>query len=125
MKKVLEPVCEKCAVRNKRKCTGRYQKIDVDGLPSIEPLSLNDDQINCHTKLVKVVQGEVFINYDCEYSIGSLDRLTKKKFTEFLVHLSEKDWFTMFIMRIVIIRIFELKKWKNKRLTFDISPIIT
>jgi len=124
MKKILETVCKKCAVRNKHKCVGRYEKLDIDGLPPFEPFSSIDTDDDCPAKLVTVENGEVFINYDCEYSIGLLNRLTKKKFTEFLIHLSEKDWFSMSILRIVIVRVFELKKWKDRHLTFDLSPMI-
>ena len=125
MKKQLIAECKRCAVRIKHKCVGQYQAIERDGLPSIEPL-LPSDAVEeyCPQNLVSVTNGEVFINYDCEYSIGLLNRLTKKKFTEFLIHLSEKDWFSMFILRIVIVRVFELKKWKDRHLTFDLSSMI-
>ena len=126
MKKQLIAECKRCNLRLKRKCVGQYQAIERDGLPSIEPLLQSDAGVkDCPQKLVTVTNGEVFINYDCEYSIGFLNRLTKKTFAEFLVHMSEKYWFSMFVARIVINRVFELKKWRDYHLTLNIKPIIT
>lgn len=123
--------CAKCWCFKQKRCDGRYhnvEKIAVGNGEFVESSLINFAEFDgrfpgdaeCAERLITVEDGCICINYDGPYSVRPLATFTKKDMAEFVVHLMEKTWFSIFLLRVFVRRVFALKKW-TPTLELDVS----
>ena len=114
--------CENCWCFGQKQCTGRYhnvEKIKTENGSVIESSSFSLDDLNdgwpgdeeCSKRLVTVEDGCICLNYAYQYPVRPLSTFTKKEMAEFMVHLMEKSWYSIFLQRVFVRRVFDLKEW--------------
>ena len=119
-------LCEECAscwCMKQKRCTGRYHNVEEIVTESGEviessSMTLSDfdgrmpGDSECSNLLVSVEDdGVLYINYAYQYSVRPLETFTKKDMAEFVVHLMSKTWFSIFLLRVFVRRVFALKGW--------------
>ena len=129
-------LCKECAAcwcfRQKR-CDGRYHNVErivTEGGEVVESAmtTLADfdgrfrypGDAECAERLVTVEDGCICVNYAYDYPVRPLATFTKKEMAFFVVHLMEKTWFSIFLLRVFVRRVFALKKW-TPTLELDVS----
>ncbi|MDO4802666.1 MAG: hypothetical protein Q4A15_10930 [Prevotellaceae bacterium] len=129
-------LCRECAAcwcyANKR-CDGRYHNVEEITTENGEvfessKMSLADldsgfpGDKECERQLVTVEDGCICLNYAYQYPVRPLATFTKSEMAEFMTHLMEKTWYTMFLQRVFVRRVFVLKGWV-KNITLDVSKM--
>ena len=133
-KRKLYEECLSCWCKERGRCAGRYHNVDeiaTDSGAVIESstVTLSDfdgrypGDAECSKLLVSVEEdGVLYINYAYQYPVRPLATFNKKDMADFVVHLMEKTWFSIFLLRVLIRRIFALKGW-TPTLEIDTSRI--
>lgn len=124
--------CASCWCMEQKKCAGRYHDVEeivTESGAVIESSSITlsdfDGKIpgdaECSKLLVSVENdGCLYINYAYQYPVRPLETFTKKEMAEFVVHLMSKTWFSIFLLRVFVRRVFALKGW-TPSLEIDVS----
>lgn len=123
--------CAKCWCFKQKRCDGRYHNVERIVTPSgevIESSSIKASEFDgripgdseCAKRLISVDDGCICINYAYQYPVRPLATFTKEEMAGFVVHLMEKTWFSIFLLRVFVRRVFALKKW-TPTLELDVS----
>ena len=126
--------CEECAACwcfQQKRCDGRYHNVEeivTESGAVIESSSMTladfdgrmPSDAECAERLVSVEDGCIHINYAYQYPVRPLATFTKKEMAEFVVHLMSKTWFSIFLLRVFVRRVFALKGW-TPSLEIDVS----
>lgn len=131
--KKLYSECKNCWCFKTKRCEGRYhmvEEITIDAGSVIESSSLSLDDmergwpgdIACSNQLVTIEDGCICLNYAYRYQIRPLLSFTKKEMADFMVHLMEKTWYSIFLQRVFVRRVFELMGWSST-IELDISQM--
>lgn len=129
--KELRNECAKCWCFKQKRCDGRYhnvKKIVTQNGEVIESHSMTLADLGrhflgdseCAKRLITVEDGCICINYAYQYPVRPLDTFTKEEMAFFVIHLMEKTWFSIFLLRVFVRRVFSLKKW-SPSLELDVS----
>lgn len=123
--------CANCWCFKNKRCDGRYhnvEEIKAEDGSIIESSSFSLGDMNCEwpgdgecaKRLVTVEDGCIYLNYAYQYPIRMLSTFTKNEMAEFMVHLAGKPWYSIFLQRVFVRRVFELKGW-SPTIELDIS----
>ena len=123
--------CASCWCKKQKRCDGRSHNVEeiiTDSGEVIESSSMTLSDFDgrlpgdaeCSELLVSVEDaGGLYINYAYQYPVRPLATFTKKDMAEFVVHLMSKTWFSLFLLRVFVRRVFALKGWTP---TLEIDP---
>lgn len=120
----LDDKCAQCWCFKQRRCAGCYDEVAEGRAESgdvIEafPLSSGCDDsrspgdMECAEQLVTVDDGFICINYNVQNQVFKLDTLTKEEMAEMMYHLREKPWYSIFLEKVFVHRVFNLKGWTS------------
>ena len=127
----LHDECADCWCFQQKQCDGRHhnvEKIITEDDEVVESSSMTLAEFDgrfpgdaeCAERLVSVEDGCIYINYAYQYPVRPLATFAKKEMAFFVIHLMEKTWFSIFLLRVFVRRVFALKKWEPT-LELDIS----
>ena len=103
--------CANCWCFKQKRCDGRYQGAEeiTNFLDDMKRGWPGDEK--CAERLVTIEDGCICLNYAYQYPVRPLSEFTKKEMADFMTHLMEKTWYSIFLQRVFVRRVFALKGW--------------